>query len=306
MLTSLRNRLLFHARAKVYDVSGEVEWTNATMYDQDDVVDKYDVSALKNGAQINTFRAPYNLEFIDMVGTLGIRSVLDIGCGAGSFYHALSSAYPGIDYLGFDLASAQIARATSRFGERFAVRDAASISEQEFARFDAVHAHSVFSFMPVSDQLETIGRILRSGAMLLLETGATLPDIRYVPRSSFKNFLKLEIDGQALLTAVSFPFRSELEAVAMGNDHQLSHTERPYGGSRLLNGSSRAGGALVKKSELARRHRRFERICQYADESRLIWARIAPKAWDLQKRLDYAALSKDEVHGRITALLKPI
>lgn len=256
---SLRGRMLFNARLKAYDVSSKVEWIESTMYDQDDTVDLYDTAALKSGTALSTFRSPSDLEFLDMVSALGIRSVLDIGCGAGAFYHALSSVKPDIDYFGYDLSSAQIERAKARFGPRFAVRDIASIPQSEFAKYDAVHVYSVFSFMPVCDQLETIGRIVRSGAKLLAETGTTSPDVRYVPRSSFKNFGKAEVNGRARLTVVSFPFRRDLEKVIAGTDHAVTFMEKPYARSRLLNGSDRSGGALIEKAALTRRNEAFEK-----------------------------------------------
>ena len=148
LLKDVRGNLLFALRAQAFNASNDVEWIELTMYDEESVVDLYDTASLLAGRPFSPFRASSDLEFLDMVQapTLEIRSVLDLGCGAGAFYHALSSVKPDLRYYGYDLSSSQIRRAKLRFGDRFAVRDISTLSTEEFAKYDAIHVNSVFSF----------------------------------------------------------------------------------------------------------------------------------------------------------------
>lgn len=279
MFSSLRSRWLYHRRARVYDASKMVEWVDATMYDSEKTVDRYDTV----NANLSTFNSAMELEFLDMIDALDIRSVLDVGCGAGAFYHLVSSVRPGIRYFGYDLSAAQIARAKLRFGEYFAVRDIATIEQSEFSRYDAIHAYSVFSFMSVPDQLRTIGRMLNSGAKVLLDTGVTIPDVRYAPQSCFKDFSGAQPDE--------------------GTGHTVTFTPATYGNTRALNNSGRAGSALADKRAIKARRTASDRSVPFQPRLPYFMARIAPKEWTPTR--DYADIPKDALQAEIRAMLSP-
>lgn len=291
MILNLRNRWLYYRRAKVYDASSEVEWVNTTMYDREEKVDAYDTAS---GEKLSTFNSVIELEFLDMIDAFDIKSVLDVGCGAGAFYHLLSSAKPGVKYF---VSHAQIARANARFGDLFGVRDISTISGAEFSCYDAIHVYSVFSFMSVPNQIAVLRRMLTSGAKCLLDTGCTLPDIHYAPRSCFKDFSKTtDVDGKSLMTTISFPFRSELERVVRGTGHAIAFRETAYGATRAINNSDRAGGALADKKAIKRK--RPECSVAIFPEQRglkLLMARIAPHGWKPQR-----AYSLDEISAIIS------
>lgn len=270
-----RNRVLFHARARAYDASRKVEWVEATMYDDEATVDRYDRERADNRPPAAT-----DLEFLDMVAKLNVRSVLDLGCGAGAFYEMLRDSHPNVSYFGYDLSAAQVARAVQKFGYRFAARDISAISSEEFGKYDAVHSNSVFSFMSPKKQITTLRRILRSGTKLLLETGCTMPDVRYVPRSWFRHYGQTAPDGRALMTAVSFPYRSEIKRAVWWSGHRVTFTERAISGTRAINGSEQDGSALADKSDIKRKHREFERRRPHNDRPLLLMARIAPREMD--------------------------
>ena len=273
----MKNRLLFHARSHIYDASKRVEWIDATMYDDEQTVDAYDPANLDQG--LSTFHSPLELDFLDMIDVCEIRSVLDIGCGAGAFCHLLSHTHPDVAYTGYDASQAQINRATERLGHRFEVRDVATVTTEEFSKFDAVHAYSVFSFMPVKRQLNVLRRILASGAKLLMETGATLPDIRYAPRSCFKNFGKAMVGDRALMTVVSFPYRSEIESVVRDTGHTVKFTETVYPNTRALNRTDRSGGALANRKAVHAPVKRFEALAPYESKIKLLMGAIHPEEY---------------------------
>jgi len=256
------------------------------MYESEETVDRYDTTNDK----LSTFNSPIEVEFLDMIDALGIRSVLDIGCGAGAFFHLLrASGFTG-RYLGVDLSASQIARARSRFGDHFERRDVSTMSEMEFAQFDSVHAYSVFSFMSAEKQVETLARIMRSGARLLTETGITLPDVQYAPRSFFRHFGGSDGNGRARMTAVSFPYRAELEAVLIG--HHATYIERSISNTRALNGSRRDGAAFADKAMIKRKRQRFERVVPYQKVVKLLMARITPDVWTPRRHYDVAEISR--------------
>lgn len=304
ILTTLRNRWLFDQRAKTYDAAPKVEWVSASMYDSEAKVDRYDTS--NTSRRLSTFNSPVEIEFLDMIGALGLSSVLDLGCGAGAFYHLVNSVHPETQYFGYDLSEAQIARAKQRFGERFEVRDISTIKQSEFAQYEAIHAYSVFSFMSVSDQLETIRRMLNSGANVLIETGVTMPDVRFAPKSCLKDFSGVQEDGRTLFTAVTFPFKAEIQALVEKTDHIVTFTETDYGSTCALNNSNNSGGAVAQKSTLKRKNRRFEMFCPTPNRWKLLKALIAPASWGAQRTRDYSAISNDQVQTELMQRLKPL
>jgi len=292
----MKNWLLFHARNRVYDASQKVEWIDATMYDDEQTVDAYDPANLEKG--LSTFHSPLELDFLDMIDRLKIKSVLDIGCGAGAFCHLLSHTHPHVAYTGYDASQAQISRAAERLGQRFEVHDVSTITTEEFSAFDAVHAYSVFSFMPVKQQLEIIQRILDSGAKLLMETGATIPDIQYAPRSCFKNFGKAMVGDKALMTVVSFPYRSELDKVVRNSGHSISYRETVYPNTRALNRTERWGGALANRKVVHAPVKRFEALAPYESKIKLLMGTVHPVEFPPKHDLDPAE-TYEEIKRRL-------
>ncbi len=304
MLNTLKNRWLFKQRAKIYDASSKVEWVDSTMYDSEKKVDRYDTS--NTSRALSTFNSPIEVEFLDMLDALKISSLIDLGCGAGAFYHLVASVCPDIGYSGYDLSSAQIARAKLRFGEQFSVRNIASISQEEFAQYEAIHAYSVFPFMSVSDQLQTIGRMLNSGANVLIETSVTIPDAHFAPRSCFKDFSGEQEDGRTLFTAISFPFRSEIESLINGTDHIVTFTEITYGSTVALNNSTKSGGALVKKSLVKQKNKRFEAYNPTPKHWKLFKAHIASSKWIDHRKKNYSDIPADQVQKELLQRLKSL
>jgi SAM-dependent methyltransferase len=276
MFEAIKKKLIYNTRTRAYDESPRVEWVDATMYDLEAIVDAYDP---ESDRKLSTLNSLIELEFLDLIERQNIKTVIDIGCGAGAFYHLLRSASPETKYFGYDLSRVQIARARGRFGDMFKAKDASEIEQAEFAKYDAIHAYSVFSFMSVAKQLTTIRRMLRSGAKVLIETGVTLPDIRYMPPSCFKDFAKVEQDGKRLMTTVSFPFKRDLDMIVKGTGHKVTYTERDYMTTKAMNASGKAGGALASKPKASDYQKSFEKKVPFQTKSKILWAKISPQDW---------------------------
>jgi tRNA G46 methylase TrmB len=73
-----------------------------TMYNIEENVNMYDTIFIKKKQKLSTFKGLSSLWLLEGVRAGRIKSVLDIGCGAGAFYHARISINANINYLGYD------------------------------------------------------------------------------------------------------------------------------------------------------------------------------------------------------------
>lgn len=295
---------LFFQRAEIYDRSGLVEWTNMSMYDNEDTVNLYDTCS--EAKKLSTFNSPIEIEFLDFIEYANISSVLDLGCGAGAFYHLLKSVHPNVAYFGYDISESQIRRARSRFSENFAVRDVSRISLDELAKFDAVHEYSVFAFLSPASQVDLIRKVLQSGAKALFEINVTMPHIDFAPRSCFKDFTGQIGDGRTLFTTVSFPFKSEIEAAVQGTGHIVEFSQSSYGATRALNKLERAGGALGDKKLIKCRQKEFEANYVWPRTWHILRAKIIPLDWKKNSQYDYSSIPKEEIQPMLRRRLKQI
>lgn len=113
--------------------------------------------------------APLNAELVAAVPS-GSKTILDLGCGAGSTSLALAAARPEAAITGIDLSEALIAAARERVGEtrlRFEVADASASRPADDTRFDAiVSRHGVMFFDDPVAAFIHIRSLAASGATL--------------------------------------------------------------------------------------------------------------------------------------------
>src|SRR5690606_28327539 len=138
------------------------------------------------------------------------KNILDIGCGAGVFYHLLQQHCKDFNYVGIDLSKEQINRAKNNFDAEFINADASEINYEFYQKFDAIHVNSVFPFMTIDKQLKVIEMILKSGAWVVLKIGATLKSNAYVPNRCFTTHRNKD---KFKLTALSWPYRYEVDSM---------------------------------------------------------------------------------------------
>lgn len=140
-----------------YEMSGFSDMYNTrTMFDSIENTGKIPI--------VSTFTTYFEAETLFFIKYFEQRSVLDLGCGAGAFYHMLRSQLGSeIRYRGYDYGRSQVLGAIENFGpDEFDVADVSTISEDEFNSFDAIHAYNLFLWMPIEAQQKTLAKILRS------------------------------------------------------------------------------------------------------------------------------------------------
>ncbi|MGH8605608.1 MAG: class I SAM-dependent methyltransferase, partial [Gammaproteobacteria bacterium] len=251
--TSLADRVSVFIRDRLFDVSRSATVLSGTMYDDPSVSILYDTQHYKktHGSRpLSTFRTWYELEFLDFLKTSAARSVLDVGCGPGAFYHLLESAYPGtFRYFGIDLSKIQIARAKANYGDHlFEVGDLGQI--KDFSDYDAVHCWSVLSFMAPNKQIAAIERMATT-SRTLIDTNFTLPRADYCSRSFYKKFA-----GKDRLTSVGFPYIFELPHL---HGHEIEVREVKYAGTLMINLSENDSAIALRQERDGWMQRTYKR-----------------------------------------------
>ena len=101
----------------------------------------------------------HDLKFRSVVRHLGRpRRVLDVGCGPGTF---IGNYLEGIDALGIDLSSSQIAYASDVYGtpaHRFSTQPVGNLASAG-ERFDAVTIIELIEHLPADDAVRLLGDI---------------------------------------------------------------------------------------------------------------------------------------------------
>lgn len=250
--------MLYYLRDLLWDVSDSVAWLSETQpyYEIPGKVDRYDAEKCPIES-LSTFKRPTSRELITKMKAGGSKSVLDIGCGAGAFYKIARESIPEIRYHGIDASRAQIERARGNYGDIFTLGDASELTSEYIKTFNAVHVYSVFAFMAVEKQLRLLKAIIESGALVHMELGATLPKVAYVPSGCFKNHGKIQANGSLLLTAVSFPYRTDVENIVK-HPYKVTWEETIFSRPHSVNLSGRDGGAMYH----GRRPRFLKRLRQ--------------------------------------------
>lgn len=274
-------------RDRLFDVSARAQQIDTTMYDREEIVARYDTVKAQRSGFANapsTLKSWYELEFLAYLEHARPTSIIDVGCGAGAFFHLLTSRY-GRDrfhYFGIDTAPAQVAVAQRNFGERhFAVGDVSTM--KSFARYDVVHSYSVLSFMSSEKQLAAIERMCRD-SKLLVDTGFTLPHPEFAPRSFYREY------ADKVFTPIFFPYLGDLPVLP---GHTITIEVQKYRAPLLVNrlGRDRSIAPIEQSSNSLTRS--YLKII--GRPTSMLSVKIRPDGWSWEPSEEMRAATKDEV-----------
>ncbi len=145
----------------------------------------------------------------------GDESVLDVGCGPGRWYTALTIKYPRIRYTALDLHQGMLA---SHPGRRFAVIGHAEHLPFVDASFDVVMANHMLYHVPnIERAVQEFRRVLRPGGLVMATT------------NSAQNMPELQVLLRRAVTLLVPPGSSQFQVPAAPSDLFTLET-----GTRLL------------------------------------------------------------------------
>lgn len=127
-------------------VTNQLNWSRVESY-YDDTAELIEHSAKAMGWS-SEFNQTLRFDVFNFHVPLDNLSILDVGCGDGSFYHYLQSQSIQCDYTGIDLSSKMVQRAQDRF-PGINVRKKDFFEERRF--FDVVICSGALSMLPEID-----------------------------------------------------------------------------------------------------------------------------------------------------------
>lgn len=94
------------------------------------------------------------LDFIKFINTEKPKSILDIGCGCGSYYKLCNIEFPDIKYTGIDYSDDAIKLAKEKWiYNEFYVKDINDLTKEYINEFDLIHLGALLDVLPNSDEV---------------------------------------------------------------------------------------------------------------------------------------------------------
>lgn len=106
-----------------------------------------------NLKELNQYPQHWN-DFLSLVFKFKneITSILDIGCGCGTYYQLCKKELPNIEYTGIDYSPNAIGVAKQYWKyPHFYVKDFWSINNEYINKFDLIHCGALFDVLPNAD-----------------------------------------------------------------------------------------------------------------------------------------------------------
>tara|TARA_R100001143_G_C3292919_1_gene102047 strand:+ start:42 stop:644 length:603 start_codon:yes stop_codon:yes gene_type:complete len=130
--------------------------------------------------------------FIDYINNFNPRSILDIGCGCGTYYELcrkhLNIKYTGIDYSKY---AVQLAKETWDC-DSFMVKDYTELTYDYIQKFDLVHAGAMFDVLPNGDEALEFVMSLKPRALLIGRMKLTDKDSYYNTYTAYDSITTCE------------------------------------------------------------------------------------------------------------------
>lgn len=106
-----------------------------------------------NEKELDNYPAHWNL-FLEAVSVLDPKpqTMLDIGCGVGTFHELCRRHYPTLKYTGADYSSDAIELAKNKWGgDHWDVRDYKDLTTEDAKKYDLLHAGALLDVLPNGD-----------------------------------------------------------------------------------------------------------------------------------------------------------
>jgi len=102
------------------------------------------------------------LDFIKFIKQENPKTILDIGCGCGSYYELCNREFTDIKYTGIDYSLDAIELAKNKWNHNeFYVKDINELSSEYIKEFDIIHMGALLDVLPNGDEvLENILKLL--------------------------------------------------------------------------------------------------------------------------------------------------
>ena len=91
--------------------------------------------------------------FLEYVKQYNITSILDLGCGVGSYYQLLQNHLPQVKYTGIDYSKEAINLAKSHWNySEFYQKDLWDLTKDDFEPYDLIHTGALLDVLPNGDE----------------------------------------------------------------------------------------------------------------------------------------------------------
>lgn len=157
-------------------------------------VGEFNTDVLENGGYRYTQNAPYSSivsnkritdeteRFINSIGR--IKTVIDVGCGDGTYTAELKQRLPNIDFTGFDPASEAIALASDKYPNcKFIVGDVLNSATFPPQKYDLAIIRGVIHHLPTQAEAVKNAAIL-SKRVLIIEPNGNNPILKWIEKNS--------------------------------------------------------------------------------------------------------------------------
>jgi len=126
----------------MYDLDS---WKNKKVFDS-----QLDLN-LKELKEESTYPAHW-LDNIKFISEYSPRSILDVGCGCGSFIEVCKRKFPEMEYFGIDYATEAIELATSTWGNSFEVLDYKNLTKEKVQKYDLIYLSALLDVLPDANE----------------------------------------------------------------------------------------------------------------------------------------------------------
>jgi trans-aconitate methyltransferase len=97
---------------------------------------------------------PHWYSFISLININNPQSMLDVGCGCGSFYELCKRELPNIKYYGVDYSENAIKLAKETWDENsFSVKDCLKLTKEDILEYDLIHMGALLDVLPNGDDV---------------------------------------------------------------------------------------------------------------------------------------------------------